>query len=90
MSKKYVLSPEDDDFNEDYDYDDYSAEDIEIEDVDDNMYHDFDSDIDLDELEEDDEMYEDETLYEEDEEEIDDEKSEARRDMWSNMDWDKD
>jgi ribonuclease E len=86
MSKKYVLSPEDDDF----DYDDYSAEDVEIDDADDSMYHDFDSDSDLDELDEDDDMYEEDTLFDEDEDDIDDEKSEARRDMWSNMDWDKD
>ena len=48
-------------------------------------------DEDLDSMEEDDEFY-DGDIYPEDqeEEEADDEYSEARRDIWSDMDWDKD
>ncbi len=90
MSKKYVMSHEDDELTDDYDYDVYGSDDADADDADDGMYSDFDSDLELDEIE-DDELYDDDdSLYEDDDLDIDDERSEARRDMWSNMDWDKD
>ena len=72
------------------------------EDEGDNMYDEFEDELeevdledmddeDMDSMEEDDESYEDDIYPEyQEEEESDDELSEARRDIWSDMDWDKD
>ena len=100
-SKKIFSGPRDDYFDDLYDdYDDDSMDD-DI-DEDDNIYDeledgleevdldDFD-DEDMDSMEEDDELYNSDIYPEEhEEEEADDEYSQARRDIWSDMDWDKD
>jgi len=69
-------------------------EELEIIDIDDEMDGDMDGDMDDDESDEseEDEVLQDEEQFDSDYEdgEVDDEHSEIRRDIWSNIDWDKD
>jgi DNA-directed RNA polymerase subunit delta len=95
MQQNFFWGPDEEDYDE---YGDYSSEaEMEKEDIEDNYYEDLDSDLDLDDDDEDDDDDDDDSLYEEDldileedDEEPDEEQSEVRKDIWSNMDWDKD
>ena len=101
-SKKFFPGPRDDYF-EDL-VDDHDDDDSMDDDTDEygNIYDEYEDgleEVDLDDMEDDDTdaMEEDDEFYEADtypqyheEENTDDELSEARRDMWSDMDWDKD
>ena len=100
MPEYLYVGPEDeDDFNDlGYDddalaseSDDSGSEDMENEDYGD----DYETEMELDDFDDDDDddMFEEEDiLFSEDDDdlEVDQEQTEARKDIWSNMDWDKD
>ena len=102
MQEKYFFGPADDDFDNN-EYDDYNnaSEDSEAEDIDGSMFHDNDSEYEVEDFEDEDDMFDEEMEEEEFEEELfvdeeeedmdfDDDVSEVRKDIWSNIDWDKD
>jgi hypothetical protein len=106
MQEKYFFGPADED-NDGHQQDGYdSASDgSEAGDVDENMFHDYDSEYEVEDFEDDDDedMYDDEMEEEDfedefyvdeeaDDQEYEDEEdvSDLRKDIWSNMDWDKD
>lgn len=100
MPEEMYFGPVDDEEMESMDHGDYASDGHHEDDGDDIMYMEYDSELEDDEFadDDDDDMYEDEEdddLYVDEEVEVeldddDDEHTEARKDMWSNIDWDKD
>ena len=87
MRQKIFFSDLGDDFG---DFDDCDME------MDDGMYNEYSEDDDDDDLDDDLYEYEDDNLYQNnhysdgDDDDDDDDYTEVKRDMWRNMDWDKD
>ena len=87
MKQEYYFDPNEDE-NEGTDHLASDQEDDE-EDIDEEYYEEIDSELDLDEID-DDSMYEEDLELFEEDETGESEKTETRKDIWSNMDWDKD
>jgi hypothetical protein len=94
MPEYFNFGPDD---GEDFNGFGYDDEDIgaDQEDIDNEDYtEEYDTEMDLDDFDDDDDdMFEEEDiLFSDDDDDIpvDQEQTEARKDIWSNMDWDKD
>jgi hypothetical protein len=102
MQEKYFFGPAEEDVDSyEHDGSHHSSGDSEAEDIDDGMFYDNDSEYEVEDFEDEDDMFDEEMEEEEFEEELfvdeededmdfDDDVSEVRKDIWSNIDWDKD
>jgi hypothetical protein len=103
MQEKYFFGPVDDDVdNNECDDSNYASDDSEAGDINGSMFHDYDSEYEVEDFEDEDDMFDEEMEDDEFEEELfadeevedlnfnDEDTAEARKDIWSNIDWDKD